>query len=130
MPWPVTAITDISLVVVRNVPTRRGQEKDFPQEDLPTTFPLLLPDAVLEAAMNDTPKRGLRSDLICDALKTVPNPYLLCHATVKATRKFHRQGTLIQGTMNAVLARFAKIQSPEKVVRPSEQSTEATDTAA
>ncbi len=75
--------------------------------------------------MSDTPKHRLRSDLICDALRTVPNPYLLCHATIKATRKFHKQGNPIQGTMNEVLVCLAKCRSAEKVVIPTEQSAEA-----
>ncbi len=66
----------------------------------------------------------MRSELVSDALKIVRSRYVLCHATVRATRKFHKQGARIQQTMNDVLARFAKCQSAEKVVRPTEQSAE------
>jgi len=48
----------------------------------------------------------MRSDLIYDALETVPNRYLLCQVASKATRKFHKPNTRIQETTNEVLSRF------------------------
>jgi hypothetical protein len=48
----------------------------------------------------------MRSDLIYDALSTVPNRYMLCQLASKATRKFHKPNTRIQETTNEVLTRF------------------------
>ncbi len=72
----------------------------------------------------------MRSHLICDALNTVRSRFLLCHATVKATRKFHSRGARIQETMNQVLARFANGRSTEKLIRPLEKGTDARGQAA
>lgn len=58
----------------------------------------------------------MRSDLIYDALRTVQNRYLLCQATSKATRKFHRPNTRVQETMNEVLERFAHSGQQERIV--------------
>ncbi len=49
----------------------------------------------------------MRSDLVYDALKTVPNRYTLCQVASKSTRKFHRPNTRIQETTNEVLGRIA-----------------------
>jgi hypothetical protein len=68
----------------------------------------------------------MRSHLICEALKTVRNPYLLCHATVKAIRKFHTPKTrTIPETMNDIFERFGKSHSAEQLVMPAEHSAEA-----
>jgi len=48
----------------------------------------------------------MRSDLIYDALTTLPNRYMLCQVASKATRKFHKPNSRIQETMNEVLQRF------------------------
>jgi hypothetical protein len=49
----------------------------------------------------------MRSDLVFGALVDVPNRYLLCKLTAKATRAFHRPGTSIHDTTNNALARFS-----------------------
>lgn len=62
----------------------------------------------------------MRSDLIYDALTTVPNRYLLCQLASKATRKFHKPNTRIQETTNEVLSRFGEAQgSAEDVLDPA-----------
>ncbi|MEO8726533.1 MAG: DNA-directed RNA polymerase subunit omega [Acidobacteriaceae bacterium] len=62
----------------------------------------------------------MRSDLIYDALTTVPNRYLLCQLASKATRKFHKPNTRIQETTNEVLSRFGEAQgSAEGVLDPA-----------
>jgi hypothetical protein len=59
----------------------------------------------------------MRSDLIYDALTTVPNRYLLCQLASKATRKFHKPNTRIQETTNEVLTRFGEAGgAPEAVL--------------
>jgi hypothetical protein len=62
----------------------------------------------------------MRSDLIYDALTTVPNRYLLCQLASKATRKFHKPNTRIQETTNEVLSRFGDVQGgAENVLDPA-----------
>lgn len=62
----------------------------------------------------------MRSDLIYDALTTVPNRYLLCQLASKATRKFHKPNTRIQETTNEVLSRFGEAQgNPEDLLDPT-----------
>ena len=62
----------------------------------------------------------MRSDLIYDALTTVPNRYLLCQLASKATRKFHKPNTRIQETTNEVLSRFGEAQGDaENVLDPT-----------
>ena len=59
----------------------------------------------------------MRSDLIYDALETVPNRYLLCQVASKATRKFHKPNTRIQETTNEVLQRFGNAGGePDRVL--------------
>ncbi|GAC1663222.1 MAG: hypothetical protein NVS9B15_26340 [Acidobacteriaceae bacterium] len=61
----------------------------------------------------------MRSDLIYDALSTVPNRYLLCQVASKATRKFHKPNTRIQETTNEVLTRFGNARGKtERVLDP------------
>jgi hypothetical protein len=48
----------------------------------------------------------MRSDMVFGAVKQISNRFLLARALAKATRKFHRPGTRVQDTTNAVLARF------------------------
>ncbi len=52
----------------------------------------------------------MRSELVYDALKTVPNRYQLCQVTSKATRRFHRPATRIQETTNNVLGRVSSAE--------------------
>ena len=62
----------------------------------------------------------MRSDLIYDALTTVPNRYLLCQLASKATRKFHKPNTRIQETTNEVLTRFGDVRGgAENVLDPA-----------
>ncbi len=62
----------------------------------------------------------MRSDLIYDALTTVPNRYLLCQLASKATRKFHKPNTRIQETTNEVLSRFGGVNGKtERLLDPS-----------
>jgi hypothetical protein len=55
----------------------------------------------------------MRSQLVSNACKTVPNRYMLCHATLKALCKFHIPGRMIEETMNDVLDLFGKSKSAE-----------------
>jgi len=50
----------------------------------------------------------VRSDLIFDALTTVPNRYLLTKVASKAVRKLHRPGVRIEDTTNEVFMRFSQ----------------------
>ncbi|MBV9669399.1 MAG: DNA-directed RNA polymerase subunit omega [Acidobacteriales bacterium] len=62
----------------------------------------------------------MRSDLIYDALSTVPNRYLLCQVASKATRKFHKPNTRIQETTNEVLTRFGNANGKtDRVLEPT-----------
>ena len=58
----------------------------------------------------------MRSDLIYDALTTVPNRYMLCQVASKATRKFHKPNSRIQETMNEVLSHFGNVDQRERVL--------------
>ncbi len=49
----------------------------------------------------------MRSDLVFAARRTLGNRYVLCHATAKASRKFHISTTRFQDTLNGVLTRIA-----------------------
>lgn len=53
----------------------------------------------------------MRSDLVFGALVHIPNRYLLCKLTAKATRAFHRPGNRIHDTTNNALARFRRAMS-------------------
>jgi len=53
----------------------------------------------------------MRSDLVFGAQSLVPNRFLLCKLTAKATRALHRPGTRIHDTTNEVLERFSRAQS-------------------
>jgi hypothetical protein len=64
-------------------------------------------------------RKGMRSDLIYDALDTVNNRYLLCQLVSKATRKFHKPSTRIQETMNDVLMRVGDAGEAEDVISSS-----------
>jgi hypothetical protein len=50
----------------------------------------------------------MRSELVFQACKQVPNRYLLIKTAVKATRKLHKPHDRIQETIDTTLARFAK----------------------
>ncbi len=58
----------------------------------------------------------MRSDRVFPAVRAVQNRYLLCQLAAQATRKFHRPNTRVQDTMNDVLNRFAKAETPETLV--------------
>jgi hypothetical protein len=62
----------------------------------------------------------MRSDLIYDALTTVPNRYMLCQVASKATRRFHKPNSRIQETMNDVLTRFGTVNGKSDRVLQSE----------
>ncbi len=62
----------------------------------------------------------MRSDLIYDALTTVPNRYMLCQLASKATRKFHKPNTRIQETMNNVLTRVGNESETQLVAEDFE----------
>jgi hypothetical protein len=53
----------------------------------------------------------MRSDLVFGAHALVPNRYLLCKLTAKATREFHPPGARIHDTTNAVLERLSYAKS-------------------
>ena len=53
----------------------------------------------------------MRSDLVFGAQSLVPNRFLLCKLTAKATRALHRPGTRIHDTTNEVLERFSRAHS-------------------
>jgi hypothetical protein len=59
----------------------------------------------------------MRSELIYGALRPVGNRYAMCQLASQATRKFHRPNTRIQDTMNEVFNRFARVDTPEHVMR-------------
>jgi hypothetical protein len=48
----------------------------------------------------------MRSDLVFRAMTHVPNRFLLANVLARASRGFHKLGTRIQDTTNAVLVRF------------------------
>ena len=59
----------------------------------------------------------MRSERVFGALKQVPNRFLLTKLAAKATRRFHRPNTRIQGTMDDVLLRFSQacpVAKPEQ----------------
>lgn len=66
----------------------------------------------------------MRSDLIYDALTTVPNRYMLCQLASKATRKFHKPNTRIQETMNNVLTRVGNESETQLVSEDFEPAVE------
>lgn len=66
----------------------------------------------------------MRSDLIYDALTTVPNRYMLCQLASKATRKFHKPNTRIQETMNNVLTRVGHETETQLVAEHFEPAVE------
>lgn len=66
----------------------------------------------------------MRSDLIYDALTTVPNRYMLCQLASKATRKFHKPNTRIQETMNDVLTRVGNENETRLVSEEFDQNLE------
>lgn len=66
----------------------------------------------------------MRSDLIYDALTTVPNRYMLCQLASKATRKFHKPNTRIQETMNNVLTRVGNESETQLVSDDFEPTVE------
>lgn len=66
----------------------------------------------------------MRSDLIYDALTTVPNRYMLCQLASKATRKFHKPNTRIQETMNNVLTRVGQESETKLVAEDFEPNIE------
>ena len=66
----------------------------------------------------------MRSDLIYDALTTVPNRYMLCQLASKATRKFHKPNTRIQETMNNVLTRVGNESETQLVSEDFDQELE------
>jgi hypothetical protein len=74
-------------------------------------------------------ERGMRSDLIFDALHTLRNRYMLCQLASKATRKFHKPNTRIQDTMNDVLTRISRSERQSVVTEP-DNVTEAQRRAA
>lgn len=47
----------------------------------------------------------MRSKLVFEAARSVPNRYLLMRLISAATRRFHRPNTRIEETMNDVLVR-------------------------
>ena len=49
----------------------------------------------------------MRSELVANALKQVPNRYLLTRAAVEAIRALHMPNTRIADTANQVLLRFS-----------------------
>lgn len=53
----------------------------------------------------------MRSDLVFGAHALVPNRYLLCKLTAKATRAFHPPGARIHDTTNDMLERFSHAKS-------------------
>ena len=61
----------------------------------------------------------MRSELVYNALKTIPNRFMLCQAASKATRKFHRPDARIQQTMNEVMERIST--SPEPAALSEQQ---------
>ncbi|MGH9931347.1 MAG: DNA-directed RNA polymerase subunit omega [Pyrinomonadaceae bacterium] len=72
----------------------------------------------------------MRSHLIYDALKTVPNRYVLCQVASKATRKFHRPSSRVQDTMNEVFERFSQSEEANQIVGEPEAIAEAQRRAA
>jgi hypothetical protein len=48
----------------------------------------------------------MRSDLVFQAMTHVPNRFLLAKILARASRGFHKPGTRIEDTTNAVLVRF------------------------
>jgi hypothetical protein len=48
----------------------------------------------------------MRSDLVFRAMTHVPNRFLLAKILARASRGFHKPGTRIEDTTNAVLERF------------------------
>ncbi len=64
----------------------------------------------------------MRSNLIFDALHTLPNRYMLCQLASKATRRFHRPNTRIQETMNDVLERIASSERKQVFAEPEAYS--------
>lgn len=64
----------------------------------------------------------MRSDLVFGAHVLVPNRFLLCKLTAKATRALHRPGTRIHDTTNDVLARFSRAQSIADVLASHERT--------
>ena len=50
----------------------------------------------------------MRSELVFDAVRVVPNRFLLTRAASKATRKLHRRNTRMQDTVNEVLAYLSR----------------------
>jgi len=74
--------------------------------------------------------KKMRSELIYDAVRTVPNRYLLCQVASKATRKFHKPNTRIQDTMNEVFERFAESESPTRLLAQPQLVAEARQRAA
>lgn len=50
----------------------------------------------------------MRSKLVFEAARSVPNRYLLMRVVSLATRRFHRPNTRIQETTNDVLVRVCR----------------------
>jgi hypothetical protein len=52
----------------------------------------------------------MRSQLVFDAVRHVPNRYLLMRAAAKALRKFHKPNTRVADTANKAFRRFGRTQ--------------------
>jgi hypothetical protein len=50
----------------------------------------------------------MRSELVFDAVRHVPNRYLLMRAAAKALRKFHKPNSRVADTANEVFRRFGR----------------------
>ena len=50
----------------------------------------------------------MRSKLVFEAARSVPDRYLLMRVVSQATRRFHRPNTRLEETMNEVLVRICQ----------------------
>ena len=60
----------------------------------------------------------MRSDRVYQALRILPNRFMLCNLTFNAARRFHRSHSSVGQTINAVLDHIAH-STPEKTMAES-----------
>ena len=57
----------------------------------------------------------MRSDRVYEALRILPNRFMLCSLAFRAARRFHRPDTSIGHTINDVLDRIARSTPGEEL---------------